>query len=195
MTGKESIFKVLIIGNSAVGKSNFMLQYTEKKFCESFLPTIGVDFKIAKLDVKGNTVKLNIWDTAGQERFTTINSTYYRGAHGAIFVYDITEPSSFHRINMWVNEVANHAGSSVVKLLVGNKCDLEAERKVSTQEGKELAERLGARFLETSAKKNINVDQAFRLLTEEIYRQWPDAEKADTNSITVTRVERKSGCC
>lgn len=132
------------------------------------MPTIGVDFKIRTFDLKGKTVKLQIWDTAGQERFKTITSSYYKGAHGIILVYDITDKQSFKDVETWLAEVDKFANDNVVKLLVGNKCDMEQQRSVTYDEGKEFADQLGIKFLETSAKNALKVDEAFFTLAEEI---------------------------
>ena len=164
----DYLFKVLIIGNSCVGKSNMLLRFTENTFHESFLPTIGVDFKIRNVEVNDKVVKLHIWDTAGQERFKTITATYYKGAHGIILVYDITDRSTFVDIHTWLNEIETHASTGVAKLLVGNKCDMEAERQVSFDEGQNMASELGVPFLETSAKNKINIDECFRKLTTSV---------------------------
>lgn len=138
----DYLFKLLLIGNSSVGKSSLLLRFSDNIFSEryllaygSFLPTIGVDFKIRTFDLNGSTVKLQIWDTAGQERFKTITSSYYKGAHGIILVYDITDRQSFKDIENWLAEVDKFGNENVVKLLVGNKSDLENNRAVKTEEG------------------------------------------------------------
>ena len=130
----------MLIGNSAVGKSSLLLRFSDNTFSESFLPTIGVDFKIRTFEMNGKTVKLQIWDTAGQERFKTITSSYYKGAQGIILVYDITDRQSFKDVENWLAEVEKHASENVIKLLVGNKCDLESARAVTFEEGKEFAD-------------------------------------------------------
>ena len=167
----DFLFKILLIGNSAVGKSSLLLRFSDNVFNESFLPTIGVDFKIRTFELQGKTVKLQIWDTAGQERFKTITSSYYKGAHGIILVYDITDKASFKDLENWLYEVESHADDNVVQLVVGNKKDLENDRQVSTQEGQEYADSLGFKFLETSAKESVNVDQAFITMTKEIKKR------------------------
>lgn len=164
----DYLFKLLLIGNSAIGKSSLLLRFSDNIFNESFLPTIGVDFKIRTFDLSSKTVKLQIWDTAGQERFKTITSSYYKGAHGIILVYDITDRQSFKDVENWLSEVEKFANENVVKLLVGNKCDLESQRQVTFAQGKEFADSLGVKFIETSAKNAINVDKAFFTLAEEI---------------------------
>lgn len=164
----DYLFKLLLIGNSAIGKSSLLLRFSDNIFNESFLPTIGVDFKIRTFDLSSKTVKLQIWDTAGQERFKTITSSYYKGAHGIILVYDITDKQSFKDVENWLSEVEKYANETVVKLLVGNKCDLESQRQVTFEQGKEFADSLGVKFIETSAKNSINVEKAFFTLAEEI---------------------------
>ena len=164
----DYLFKVLLIGNSGVGKSLLLLRFADDVFSENFMPTIGVDFKIRTIEVDGKTIKLQIWDTAGQERFKTITSSYYKGAHGIIVTYDVTDKESFKAIDNWMSEVEKHASDNVSKILVGNKCDLEESRQVSTDEGKELAEHFGIKFLETSAKQSNNVEEAFITMTKEI---------------------------
>lgn len=164
----DYLFKLLLIGNSAVGKSSILLRFSDNIFNESFLPTIGVDFKIKTCQLQGKTVKLQIWDTAGQERFKTITSSYYKGANGIILTYDITDRQSFKDIENWQEEVEKFAKPNVVKLLVGNKSDLENQRQVSTDEGKEMAEKMGVQFLETSAKNSVNIESAFMAMAKEI---------------------------
>lgn len=164
----DYLFKLLIIGDSGVGKSCLLLRFSDDIFTDSFISTIGVDFKIRTIEIGGSKIKLQIWDTAGQERFRTITSSYYRGAHGIIVVYDVTEQKSFNNITKWLKEIDTFAGPTVQKLLVGNKCDLENERAVSTDQGKELAAKLNIPFVETSAKDSINVEQAFIKMAEDI---------------------------
>ena len=191
----DYIFKVLIIGNSSVGKSNILLRFSDNIFHDTFLPTIGVDFKIKTLNINDKTIKLNIWDTAGQERFKNITSTYYKGSQGVMLVYDVTDPESFKSIEMWLGEVSKHAGPNAVKLLIGNKCDMEEDRKVSKAQGEAYAREKGFKFLETSAKNKINIDESFMTLAKEIYAAWPETDKK-TADVKITRQEKKqSGCC
>ena len=164
----DFLFKLLLIGKSAVGKSSLLLRFSDNIFNEVSLPTIGVDFKIRTIDLSGKTVKLQIWDTAGQERFRTITSSYYKGTHGIILTYDITDKQSFKDIENWLTEVEKFANENVIKLLVGNKSDLESSRQVKFEEGKEFADSLGIQFIETSAKNSSNVEKAFFTLANEI---------------------------
>ena len=121
-------------------------------FTDNFMPTIGVDFKIKTIEVDGKTIKLQIWDTAGQERFKTITSSYYKGAHGIIVTYDMTDRESFSSIQNWMAEVEKHASDNISRILVGNKCDLESQRAVSSEDGRELADFYKLKYIETSAK-------------------------------------------
>jgi len=164
----DYLFKLLLIGDSGVGKSCLLLRFADDTYTESYISTIGVDFKIRTIDLDGKTVKLQIWDTAGQERFRTITSSYYRGAHGIIIVYDVTDKESFNNVKHWISEIDKYAADGVNKLLVGNKCDLASKKVVAYDEAKELADSLGVRFMETSAKNAHNVEQAFQIMAGEI---------------------------
>ena len=164
----DYLFKLLLIGDSGVGKSCLLLRFADDSYTDSYLSTIGVDFKIRTLEIEGKTIKLQIWDTAGQERFRTITSSYYRGAHGIIVVYDITDRSSYNNIQSWLQEVDRYACENVSKLLIGNKSDLEEKRVVSYTEAKLKADEIGIPFIETSAKKSSNVEESFTRLAFEI---------------------------
>ncbi|KAH0793663.1 Ras-related protein RABD1 [Histomonas meleagridis] len=157
----DYLFKVLIIGNSGVGKSCLLLRFAEDMFSDNYISTIGVDFKIKKIELDGKSIKLQIWDTAGQERFRTITKSYYRGSNGIVVVYDITDRESFEQVSHWMTEIDSHASPDVCRLLVGNKCDLNDKRAVKTEEGEALARQFGIPFLETSAKDSMNVDEMF----------------------------------
>jgi Ras-related protein Rab-1A len=164
----DYLFKLLLIGDSGVGKSCLLLRFADDTYTESYISTIGVDFKIRSIELEGKMVKLQIWDTAGQERFRTITSSYYRGAHGIIIVYDVTDKESFQNIQHWLQEIDKYANEGVMKLLVGNKSDLQSKKVVSYDEAKELADSLGIGFIETSAKNAHNVEQAFTKMALEM---------------------------
>jgi Ras-related protein Rab-1A len=168
MAEYDHLFKLLLIGDSGVGKSCLLLRFADDTYTDSYISTIGVDFKIRNLDVDSKNIKLQIWDTAGQERFRTITSSYYRGAHGIIIVYDITDAESFNNVKTWLSEIDKFASENVNKLLVGNKCDLAASRQVETQTAKDFAASLNIPFIETSAKTSANVEQAFVKMTSDI---------------------------
>jgi Ras-related protein Rab-8A len=159
----DQLIKLLLIGDSGVGKSCLLLRFAENSFTPSFITTIGIDFKIKKVQISGKTIKLQIWDTAGQERFRTITSAYYRGAMGIVLVYDVTDENSFKNIRSWMKNIDQHASAGVVRALVGNKCDIgSGERVISYEQGKSLADEYGIPvFRETSAKTGEGVDDMF----------------------------------
>lgn len=166
--GYDYLFKLLLIGDSGVGKSCLLLRFAEDAFTDSYLSTIGVDFKIRTVDFEGKTMKLQIWDTAGQERFRTISQAYYRGAHGIVVVYDVTDGESFENVKGWLTEIDRHAQEGVKKLLIGNKSDLAERKVVAYSVAKEFADEKGIPFLETSAKTSTNVEEAFLALAKAI---------------------------
>lgn len=164
----DYLFKLLLIGDSGVGKSCLLLRFADDTYTESYISTIGVDFKIRTIELEGKTVKLQIWDTAGQERFRTITSSYYRGAHGIIVVYDVTDQDTFANVKQWLQEIDRYACEGVNKLLVGNKSDLASKKVVEYAAAKEFADQLSIPFLETSAKNATNVEQAFLTMAKQI---------------------------
>jgi len=167
-TDYDYLFKLLLIGDSGVGKSALLLRFADNTFTESFISTIGVDFKIRTISLNGKTVKLQIWDTAGQERFRTITSSYYRGAHGIIVVYDTTSKDSFENVTKWLTEIDRYACENVSKIVVGNKVDLVTQRQVSNEQAQEISEQFGMKHMEASAKDSSNVDLLFHEISTEI---------------------------
>ena len=163
----DHLLKLLLIGDSGVGKSCILLRYSDDSFTSSYITTIGIDFKIKNLEIQSSKVKLQIWDTAGQERFRTITTAYYRGAMGILVVYDVTNADSFHSVRNWLKQIDANAGPHVVRLLVGNKADSD-ERVVPTSEGEALAKEYGINFFETSAKMNISINEAFEAISSDI---------------------------
>ncbi|KAM3625504.1 uncharacterized protein V6R79_013126 [Siganus canaliculatus] len=164
----DYLFKLLLIGDSGVGKTCILFRFSEDAFNTTFISTIGIDFKIRTVELDGKKIKLQIWDTAGQERFRTITTAYYRGAMGIMLVYDITNEKSFDNIRNWIRNIEEHAASDVERMVLGNKCDMNDRRQVSRERGEKLAIDYGIKFLETSAKSSINVEEAFFTLGRDI---------------------------
>eukprot|EP01113_Clastostelium_recurvatum_P010747 TRINITY_DN1539_c0_g1_i1.p1 TRINITY_DN1539_c0_g1~~TRINITY_DN1539_c0_g1_i1.p1 ORF type:complete len:225 (+),score=42.44 TRINITY_DN1539_c0_g1_i1:100-774(+) len=167
----DYLFKIVIIGDSSVGKSNLLVRFTRNEYNEKSKATIGVDFGTKSIEIEGRTVTAQCWDTAGQERFRAVTSGYYRGAVGAMIVYDITNKTSFKNVTRWLNELREMADPEILIMMVGNKCDLEPQREVPTNEAKAFAEGNKISFLETSALTSQNVNLAFETLLTHIYNQ------------------------
>jgi len=174
----DYLIKLLLIGDSGVGKSCLLLRFSDDSFTPSFITTIGIDFKIRTIELDGKRIKLQIWDTAGQERFRTITTAYYRGAMGILLVYDVTDQKSFDNIRNWIRNIDQHASEGVNKILIGNKCDMVDRRVVEPEKGAELAKEYGIKFLETSAKTSVNVEQAFIELARDIKKRLIDSPGA-----------------
>ncbi|KAG0483806.1 hypothetical protein HPP92_011890 [Vanilla planifolia] len=166
---QDYLFKIVLVGDSAVGKSNLLARFARDEFYASSKSTIGVEFQTQKLVIDGKEIKAQIWDTAGQERFRAVTAAYYRGAVGALVVYDITRRPTFENVSRWLSELNSHSDMNVVTILVGNKTDLKDSREVSTEEGKALAELESLFFMETSALESHNVVAAFETVVKEIY--------------------------
>ncbi|XP_068654088.1 ras-related protein RABA4d-like [Aristolochia californica] len=166
----DYVFKLVVIGDSAVGKTQLLSRFSRNEFCRDGMATVGVEFQTKTIFIEKKLIKAQIWDTAGQERYRSITSAYYRGALGALIVYDITKWPSFERVPQWLEDLRMHADPSVVIMLIGNKCDLEGLRSVSVETGREFAEREGLLFLETSAMDATNVEKAFLTVLERIYK-------------------------
>ncbi|XP_065155260.1 ras-related protein Rab-3 isoform X1 [Atheta coriaria] len=175
----DYMFKLLIIGNSSVGKTSFLFRYADDSFTSAFVSTVGIDFKVKTVFRHDKRVKLQIWDTAGQERYRTITTAYYRGAMGFILMYDITNEESFNSVQDWVTQIKTYSWDNAQVILVGNKCDMEDERVISFERGKQLAEQLGVEFFETSAKENINVKSVFERLVDIICDKMSDSLDTD----------------
>lgn len=192
--GEEYLFKIVVIGDSAVGKSNLLSRFARDEFDLHSKATVGVEFQTQVLEVEGKEVKAQVWDTAGQERFRAVTSAYYRGAFGALLVYDITRRTTFDSIKRWLDELNIHCDTTVARILVGNKCDLENIRDVSIDEGKSLAQEEGLFFIETSALDSTNVNAAFEIVIRQIYNDVSrkvlnsDSYKAELSVNRVTLV-------
>jgi Ras-related protein Rab-1A len=164
----DHLFKLVLIGDSGVGKSCILLRFADDSFTESYITTIGVDFRFRTINVEGKNVKLQIWDTAGQERFRTITSAYYRGADAIVLVYDSTDRESFEHVDSWLQEVNKYSNDNTIKVLIGNKSDRTDDRKITTEEGKSKADSSGLLFIETSAKDATHIEDAFLMVSRQL---------------------------
>ncbi|MCO5562619.1 hypothetical protein L7F22_016247 [Adiantum nelumboides] len=166
----DYLFKVVLTGDSGVGKSNLLSRFSRNEFALESRSTIGVEFATRTINVDGKTIKAQIWDTAGQERYRAITNAYYRGAVGALLVYDVTRHMTFENVERWLKELREHTDSNIVIMLVGNKSDLRHLRAVSTEDSQSFAESEGLFFMETSALDATNVEDAFKQVLTQIYR-------------------------
>jgi len=196
--------KLLMLGDTGVGKTCLLLRFAYDSFSPTFITTIGIDFKIKHIALDGMHVKLQIWDTAGQERFRTITVSYFKGAHGVILVYDVTDRDTFDNIRHWLAQIQKHADRNVSTILIGNKSDKSQLRMVSKAEGETLAKEIGVQFFETSAKGNILVEEAFMSIAKNTKRSLLAEKKApkklDENVMRLgdsKKVKRRGsgGCC
>ena len=167
----EMMFKVVLVGDSFVGKTNIMSKYLKNEFHDDSKATVGVEFGSKQFIIEGHTIKAQIWDTAGQERYKAITSAYYKGARGAFIVYDITRKNSFESVEKWVSDVTAVADKKITVVLIGNKCDLEDQRQVTKEQGEEKSSKLEIAFLETSAFSGENLEKAFEMMMNEIYKK------------------------
>jgi len=192
----DYMFKVLLLGDAGVGKTSLMLRFSEDVFNKTYISTIGVDFKLRTIEVDGKRVRLQVWDTAGQERFHAISVSYYRTAVGIMLVYDISRRRSFENIAKWLRNIDEHAKEDVIKLLVGNKCDLLGPRDVKREEGEKLAQEYDMSFFETSAKENESIEDAFECIAKEIMErfvpEWGKKEQKKSTSEAADDIKKKS---
>ena len=201
----DLLYKIIIIGDTCVGKSNILSRYLKDEFKEHSKSTVGVELGTKFIKVKDVGTKLQIWDTAGQERYKSITSSYYKGSHGCFIVYDITKETSFENVEKWYEQAQKDASKEVSIILVGNKCDLENERKVPKEKGEEKAKRLNVPFFETSALSKINIDDIFREMVNNIYDRTggpktdedDDIEILNENAVNLNSQAppQKKGCC
>ena len=201
----EQLYKIIIIG---VGKSNILGRYLRHEFRQDTKSTVGVEFGSKKLILENTSIKLQIWDKAGQERYRSITSAYYKGSKGCFIVYDITNLQSFEDIGKWYEEIKRSGDKGVSIILVGNKCDLEKERKVSTEMGKNKAKEMNCAFYETSALNNTMIEEVFKAICEDIFNKVKNEKKdedddddydivKDENKIININIDKKQKkkCC
>ena len=198
--GSEFAFKILLLGDSSVGKTCFLKRYTENTFQDAYLSTIGFDFKYKLVTLEdGKIVKVQLWDTAGEERFRTIAKSYYKGAHGIVLIYDVTNRKTYENIRKWMNQIKDDSSSNISIILVANKIDCENEyRQVTKEEGKTLAKSNNLPIFEASAKDNINVEESFKYLIEKINQNISNISVQTTTKLNIdnkNKKQEKKGCC
>ena len=196
---EDIVYKVLLLGDSTVGKTCFLLRYCDKTFQDAHLSTIGLDYRLKSMTLKNKkNIKLQIWDTAGQDRFRAITKNYYKGANGIILIYDITSLQSYDNVKSWISQIREEASPNVVIYIAGNKIDLEEERKVKTEDGQKIADEYGFPFFETSAKNDINIKETFEELVEKIdsvYSQLDANNQGGTKKNKLYKAKNRNGCC
>ena len=201
--GYDILFKIILVGDTSVGKTNIINKYIKNEFREDFYATIGVEFSHKKFIVENRKIKAQIWDTAGQERYKAITRAYYKGAKGAFIVYDITRKETFDDVDKWRNELISSCNQEITVMLIGNKCDLEDQREISKEQGEEKAKSFGFSFLETSALSGENLEKGFQMLIEEIYQKYKvEQSKSDeinlnsgAEEIKIGKMTKKKKCC
>ena len=165
-------YKVLLLGNSYVGKTCILLRFSEDTYKDDYEVTIGLNYRIKTLNIDNNPIRMQIWDTSGEEKFKAIAKNFYRGAHGVLLIYDICEKNSFLDVKSWIEQIIeNTDNDDIVMILCGNKCDMEKERNISRNEGENLANSYKIPFFECSAKENINIDEIFNTMAKNIYEK------------------------
>ncbi|KAK8894612.1 hypothetical protein M9Y10_023049 [Tritrichomonas musculus] len=199
MYSKNPLFKFIIIGESSVGKTCIIMRYTEDRFTDSFLTTVGVDFKVKEVSVDGQLVKLQVWDTAGQEQFHTITKSYFRGAHGILLCFDVGKLETFEKTHMWMDSIHESAAENVDVVLIGNKNDIPPDKRaVSSEEGNKLAEEYNIPYFETSAKTGEGISEAFDALIRIVMSRKVSEPPEKTKHIKIDHVDepkKKSSCC
>ena len=186
--------KIMVLGESMVGKTCLITRYTNDKFGGRYLCTVGIDFQKKKIEKNNKKILLQIWDTAGQERFRNVTKNYFHASQGFILAYDINNKESFEKVQYWVEEIKSNAEEKIKCILIGTKCDLD-RREVSEEEGIELGEKFGFKFLETSAKDNINIDETFDTLVSEILTNYEDNKRASLTLTSNKIGKKKNKCC
>ena len=193
---KELLYKILLLGDSSVGKTCFLMRYADNTFQEIHMSTIGLDYKLKSVQLDdGKIVKIQIWDTAGQDRFRSITKNYYKGAHGIILIYDVTSRKTFDSVKNWISQIKEEVSDKVNIILVGNKIDDVQNRKVTFDEGEKMASSFGLPFFETSAKSGVNIDTTFNELVKKTVETYSKSEGGKGDKLINKKSGNKKGCC
>ena len=200
----EMMTKIILIGDSSVGKTNIMSKYLKNQFNENSKATVGVEFGSKLFNLNGHNVKAQIWDTAGQEKYKAITGAYYKGSKGAFVVYDITRKETFDSVDKWINDLKMLGDPRLIIIIIGNKCDLEEKREILKEQGEEKAKSFGCAFLETSALSGDNIEKGFEMMINEIFKKFGNSttneeeldigDKGEDLNLN-KKEEKKKGCC
>ena len=194
-TDTDLVYKILLLGDSEVGKSCFLMRYADNVFVDNYITTIGLDYKLKYIQLdSGQVIKVQLWDTAGQDRYRTIAKNYYKGSHGILLLYDVTKSSSFENIREWIKDIREEVYEKAIIFLIGNKIDKKDQIKIKTEEGEKLAEEFNIPFFEASAKSGENVDEIFKALYKKISEVYVDIQQEGGRKLSIKNKKNKK-CC
>ena len=194
-TDTDLVYKILLLGDSEVGKSCFLMRYADNVFVENYITTIGLDYKLKYVQLdSGQVIKVQLWDTAGQDRYRTIAKNYYKGSHGILLLYDVTKSSSFENIREWIKDIREEVYEKAIIFLIGNKIDKKDQIKIKTEDAEKLAEEFNIPFFEASAKSGENVDEIFKALYKKISEVYVDIQQEGGRKLSIKNKKNKK-CC
>ena len=191
-TETDLVYKILLLGDSEVGKSCFLMRYADNVFVDNYITTIGLDYKLKYIQLdSGEIIKVQLWDTAGQDRYRTIAKNYYKGSHGILLLYDVTKTNSFENIREWIRDIREEVYEKAIIFLIGNKIDKKEDRKIQTEQGAKLAEEFNLPFFEASAKSGENVDEIFKALYKKISEVYIELQKEKGTKLSSNKKKKK----
>ena len=194
-TDTDLVYKILLLGDSEVGKSCFLMRYADNVFVDNYITTIGLDYKLKYVQLdSGQVIKVQLWDTAGQDRYRTIAKNYYKGSHGILLLYDVTKSSSFENIREWIKDIREEVYEKAIIFLIGNKIDKKDQIKIKTEDAEKLAEEFNIPFFEASAKSGENVDEIFKALYKKISEVYVDIQQEGGRKLSKKNKKNKK-CC
>ena len=194
-TDTDLVYKILLLGDSEVGKSCFLMRYADNVFVDNYITTIGLDYKLKYIQLdSGQVIKVQLWDTAGQDRYRTIAKNYYKGSHGILLLYDVTKTSSFENIREWIKDIREEVYEKAIIFLIGNKIDKKDQIKIKTEDAEKLAEEFNIPFFEASAKSGENVDEIFKALYKKISEVYVDIQQEGGTKLSKKNKKSKK-CC